>query len=81
MASNLKIVCLGETQESVDALLDSPKICRLLNDRDVCDKIKTLHITDLKWYNNFDLVLKAQISARSLDEIDKVLQTLLLMAE
>ena len=53
------LVCLAEDQESVDALFSDPTICKALSDPAIANLIITLHITDQKLYNNFDLMMKA----------------------
>ena len=61
LARNL--LCLAENQESVDALFSDPVICQALSDPGIANHLITLHITDQKLYNNFDLVIKAQVHA------------------
>ena len=52
------LLCLGENQESVDALFADSFIAQALSDPLIANNIITLHITDQKLYNNFDLMLK-----------------------
>ena len=59
------LLCLAENQESVDALFAVKEICAGFSEPTIADHIITLHITDQKLYNNFPLVLKAQIRADS----------------
>jgi hypothetical protein len=54
----LKIGCFGETQESVDALFEDPHIRKYFANLELSDCIQSLHITDMKVYNNFDFFIK-----------------------
>lgn len=52
------LVCLAENQESVDAIFADPAMSAGFSDPLIAAHIITLHITDQKLYNNFDLMLK-----------------------
>jgi hypothetical protein len=53
------LLCLGETQEIIDAFFGNSQVQAFLSDPEMQKLIITLHITDQKLYNNFDFVLKA----------------------
>ena len=57
-AMHKSMVCLAENQESVDALFSDETIRQALYDPDIANQIVTLHITDQKLYNNFDMMVK-----------------------
>lgn len=75
--------CLAENQESVDVLFSDPQICAVLSDPEVAQHLITVHITDQKLYNNFDLTLKAQIHANSkaLPHQAKIVKFLIYLAD
>jgi len=54
-----KVAVLGETQESVDSLFS----CKAVTELTQSSCLEIFHLTDLHWYNNFDMMLRVKVAA------------------